>query len=83
MSRSPMRSPEEPASSPSLSTSTLLSAGRYEESLAFADSSLRRHDRHISTLRTKITALHYLDRGAGTRTVAAEILRRHPDCTVA
>ncbi|MGJ5175263.1 hypothetical protein ACQR16_10180 [Bradyrhizobium oligotrophicum] len=67
----------------SLSASALLSAGRYEESLAFADRSLQRHDRHISTLRTKIAALHYLDRGAEARTVASEILRRHPDFTVA
>jgi len=67
----------------SLSASALLSAQRYEEALTFADSSLQRHDRHISTLRTKITALHYLDRGAEARAVAAEIKRRHPDFTVA
>lgn len=67
----------------SLSASALLSAGRYEEALAFADSSLQRNDRHISTLRTKIAALHYLDRDAEARIVGSEVLRRHPDFTVA
>jgi TolB-like protein len=67
----------------SLSASALLSAGRYEEALAFADSSLQCNDRHISTLRTKIAALHYLDRDAEARIVGSEVLRRHPDFTVA
>jgi TolB-like protein len=67
----------------SLSASALLSAGRYQEALAFADSSLQRNDRHISTLRTKIAALHYLDRDAEARIVGSEVLRRHPDFTVA
>jgi TolB-like protein len=67
----------------SLSATALLSAGRYEEALAFADSSLRRHDRHVSTLRAKITALHYLDRNAEARATALEFLHRHPDFTVA
>lgn len=67
----------------SLSASALLAACRYEDSLSFANSSLQRHDRHISTLRTKIAALHNLDRGAEARVVAAEIMRRHPDFSVA
>jgi TolB-like protein len=66
----------------SLSSTTLLSAGRYEEALELAERSLQRHDRHISTLRAKITALHYLDRTAEARLVAAEVLRRHPGFTV-
>ncbi|MCK1735886.1 hypothetical protein IVA79_18550 [Bradyrhizobium sp. 138] len=67
----------------SLTASALLVACRYEESLSFANRSLQRHDRHISTLRTKIAALHYLDRGAEARTIATEIVRRHPDFNVA
>jgi TolB-like protein len=67
----------------SLSATVLLSAGRYEEALVFADRSLQRHDRHLSTLRAKITALHHLDRNAEARAVAAEVLRRHPGFTVA
>jgi TolB-like protein len=66
----------------SLSATVLLSAERYEEALAFADSSLRRHDRHSSTLRAKIVALHYLDRAADARAIAAEMLRRQPGFTV-
>jgi TolB-like protein len=67
----------------SLGSTALLSAGRYQEALTLAERSLQRHDRHISTLRAKITALHYLDRTAEARAVAAEILRRHPGFTVA
>lgn len=67
----------------SLSATALLSAGRYKEALAFADSSLQRHDRHVSTLRAKITALHYLDRAAEARAAAAEMMRRQPGFTVA
>jgi TolB-like protein len=66
----------------SLSASALTAAGRYEEALAFADSSLGRHDRHTSTLRTKITALHYMGRPVEASAVAAEILRRQPKFTV-
>jgi len=66
----------------SLSATVLLSAERYEEALAFADASLHRHDRHSSTLRAKIIALHYLDRAADARAVAAEMLRRQPGFTV-
>jgi TolB-like protein/Flp pilus assembly protein TadD len=59
----------------SLSASALAAAGRYEEALAFADSSLLRHDRHTSTLRTKITALHHLGRAKEASAVAEEVLR--------
>jgi class 3 adenylate cyclase/TolB-like protein/tetratricopeptide (TPR) repeat protein len=66
-----------------ISASVMLSAGRYEEALTFADTSLQRNDWHTSTLRAKITALHFLDRGSEAREVATEYLRRHPDFTVA
>jgi class 3 adenylate cyclase/tetratricopeptide (TPR) repeat protein len=66
-----------------LSASVFLSAGRYEEALTFAETSLQRNDWHTSTLRAKITALHYLDRATDARAVATEYLRRHPDFTVA
>ena len=62
----------------SLGSSALLSAGRYAEALDLAERSLQRHDRHVSTLRAKITALHYLDRPAEARAVAIQVLRRHP-----
>jgi TolB-like protein/tetratricopeptide (TPR) repeat protein len=67
----------------SLSATALVAARRYDEALAFANSSLRRHDRHSSTLRTKLTSLHYLGRQKEASEVAAEILRRQPKFTVA
>jgi TolB-like protein/tetratricopeptide (TPR) repeat protein len=66
----------------SLSATALLSAGRYEEALAFTDSSLQRHDRHVSTFRTKIVALHYLGRREEAQRAARELLARHPSFTV-
>jgi TolB-like protein len=66
----------------SLSATAFISAGRFAEALTYANSSLRAHDRHVSTLRAKITALHYLDRAAEARAVAVEMLRRQPSFTV-
>jgi TolB-like protein len=67
----------------SLSATALLSAGRYEEALTFAENSLSRHDRHISTFRTKIVALHHLDRHEEAQAAARELLLRQPKFTVA
>lgn len=67
----------------SLSATALLAAERYEEALALADASLKRHDRHLSTLRAKITALHFLGRATEASAAGAELLRRQPDMTVA
>jgi class 3 adenylate cyclase/TolB-like protein len=67
----------------SLSATTLVTAGRYEEALAFADRSLCRNDRHTSTLRTKLTALHYLGRAEEANAVGLDILGRQPGFTVA
>jgi tetratricopeptide (TPR) repeat protein len=66
----------------SLSATALVTAGRYGEALVFADCSLARHDRHSSTLRTKLTALHHLGRDAEARAVGREILRRQPGFTI-
>lgn len=67
----------------SLSATALLAAGRYAEALELADRSLLRHDRHTSTLRAKVTALHHLGRAQEAKAAALEILRRQPDFTVA
>jgi len=67
----------------SLSSTALLSAGRYGEALDFAERSLLRHHRHISTLRTKIVALHHLGRDAEARRAALDLLARQPGFTVA
>lgn len=66
----------------SLSSTAYLSAGDYEKALDFADQSLARNDRHLSTLRAKITALHKLDRQDEARQAAQDLLRRVPDFTV-
>jgi TolB-like protein len=66
----------------SLSSTALVAAGRYEEALAYAERSLLRHNRHTSTLRTKLTALHYLGRADEARAAGREILRRQPGFTV-
>jgi TolB-like protein len=67
----------------SLSSTALLAAGRYEAALDFAERSLRRHNRHTSTLRAKITALYHLGRVEEATAVGVEILRRQPGFTVA
>ena len=66
----------------SLASSAHLAAGDYTRALALADRSLRSNDRHISTLRAKITALHHLGRAGEARAVAADLQRRFPDFSI-
>lgn len=63
----------------SLSSSAYLAAERYEKALEFADKSLAVNDRHLSTLRAKITALHFLGRFQEARDVAQIVCRRYPE----
>ncbi|WP_439521149.1 hypothetical protein [Marivita sp.] len=62
----------------SLASSAHLAGGEYEKALALADKSIESNDRHISTLRTRIAALHALDRGEEARQTARDMLRRFP-----
>ncbi|WP_197431066.1 hypothetical protein [Aliiruegeria sabulilitoris] len=62
----------------SLASSAHLAAGSFDRALDFAERSLSANDRHISTLRTKIAALHSLGDGDGARATAAELMRRFP-----
>lgn len=62
----------------SLASSAHLAGGDYQKALELADRSLESNDRHISTLRTRIAALHALDRGAEARETAQDLLRRFP-----
>jgi tetratricopeptide (TPR) repeat protein len=62
----------------SLASSAHLAGGEYEKALALADKSIESNDRHISTLRTRIAALHALDRGDEARETARGMLRRFP-----
>lgn len=67
----------------SLAASAHLAAQDYAQALDFADASLAKNDRHLSTLRVKICALHHLGRSAEARASAALLLQRQPDFTVA
>lgn len=66
----------------SLSASARLAAGDYAEALMLVDRSLAINNRHLSSLRTRIAALHYLGRQAEARETAAELLQRQPDFTL-
>jgi tetratricopeptide (TPR) repeat protein len=66
-----------------LTATAHLAHGDYQQSLDLADRSLASNDRHISTLRTKIVALHYLGRRGDAEQVARQLLARQPDFTVA
>ena len=67
----------------SLASSAHLAAGNYEMAVKLADLSLRANDRHISTLRARIAALHALDRGDEARTAAQDLQRRFPNFSLA
>lgn len=62
----------------SLSSTAHLAAEDYQRALEFADRSLAFNDRHLSTLRAKIIALHFLDRGDEARAAASDLMRRQP-----
>ncbi len=62
----------------SLASSAHLAAGDYDRALALADKSIAANDRHISTLRARIAALHALDRGDEARIAAQDLCRRFP-----
>lgn len=66
----------------SLSATAYLAGGHYAQALEFAEQSLARHDRHNSTLRAKITALHHLGNGDAARAAGSELMRRQPGFTV-
>ena len=67
----------------SLSATAYLSSGKYAQALDLADRSLILNNRHLSTHRAKITALHFLGRAGEARTAARELMRRQPDFTLA
>jgi TolB-like protein len=66
----------------SLNATAHLASGDYERSLKLADRSLALNDRHISTLRTKIVALHNLGRHEEAKRAASDLLARQPGFTV-
>lgn len=62
----------------SLSSTAYLAAENYSRALELADKSLAFNDRHLSTIRSRITALHHLGRGEEARAAAVELMRRAP-----
>ena len=66
----------------SLTSTAYLAAEDWEKALALADRSMGKNDRHLSTLRARLCALHFLGRSVEARSVAADLLRRQPDFTV-
>ncbi|KJZ17922.1 hypothetical protein [Loktanella sp. S4079] len=67
----------------SLASSAHLAAGNYQQSLDLAEQSIMANDRHISTLRVRIAALHALNRGAEAKQAAHDLLRRFPEFRLA
>lgn len=63
----------------SLASTAYVAAENYGKALEFADRSLALNDRHLSTLRSRATALHFLGRTDEARTTAQELMRRQPD----
>lgn len=63
----------------SLSATAHLSAGNYAEALEFSERSLAVNDGHVSTLRAKVTALHFLGRGEDARNAALFLKKRVPN----
>ncbi len=66
----------------SLASTAYLAAEDFERTLDYADRSLVKNDRHLSSLRVRICALHHLGRGAEARDAAATMMRLQPDFTV-
>ena len=62
----------------SLASTAHLAAGNFERALELAERSLAINNRHISTLRAKITAQHRLGNSAGARATAIELKRSFP-----
>ncbi len=67
----------------SLASTAYLAAEDFERTLFFADRSLGKNDRHLSSLRARICALHNLGRKTEAKESAAVLMRLKPDFTVA
>jgi tetratricopeptide (TPR) repeat protein len=66
----------------SLASTAYIAAGDWGHALALADRSMSKNDRHLSTLRTRICALHYLGRAEEARAAAQDLLRRQPEFNI-
>ena len=66
----------------SLSATALIADEQYEKALIIAENSLKANNRHTSTLRSKIVALHSLGRSEEAAATAKELLKLEPNLTV-
>lgn len=63
----------------SLASTAYIAADQFEEALKHAEQSLAVNNRHLSTHRARITALHFLDRPEEAKSAAQELLRYWPE----
>ena len=66
----------------SLSATAYLAAEKYDDALLFAEKSIAANNRHLSTLRARISALYQLGRIDELRAQGSYLLERQPDCTI-
>jgi TolB-like protein len=66
----------------SLASAAYLSAQDWSRALQLAERSMAKNDRHLSTLRARICALHFLGRAEDARSAAQDLLRRQPDFNI-
>lgn len=66
----------------SLASTAYIAAEDWEHALLLADRSMAKNDRHLSTLRVRICALHNLGRRQELRDAGADLIRRQPDFTI-
>lgn len=66
----------------SLASTAYIAAEDYKLALDRAERSLSVNDRHLSTLRTRTTALYFLGRGEEARASAQDLMRRHPNFSI-
>ena len=66
----------------SLAATAYLAVEDWRRALDLADRSMARNDRHLSTLRVRICALHHLGQAEDARAAATDLLRRQPGFTL-
>lgn len=66
----------------SLASTAYLAVADWARALTLAERSMAKNDRHLSTLRVRICALHHLGRADDAAGAARDLLRRQPDFTV-
>lgn len=77
-------SPKDPAQYlfETISATAHLAAEQYEQALDLVDASLKINPNHLSSLRTKIIALHFLDQSDEAEAFSKQLLDRDPEMTV-